>query len=139
MKYILILVALILSGCGATPYQSSGLSGGYKDFSLTEENTYQVKFSGNGDLKPDVALDYAMLRSAVITKEKGFKFFEILKHDSKISRTNVGTGAAVIYSYKPNVWMNIKLVAENSLMTNRTHEAELLIKKLTQKYNIKEY
>ena len=136
MKYLFILTIFLLTGCGATPYQSSGLTGGYKDFYSRDENTFDVSFSGNGETKSNVASDYALLRSAFLTKEKGFEFFEILDKSITIKKVNVGTGANNIYSFKPKAWMKIKMIHANDLITNRINNAEEVITELTKKYNI---
>lgn len=135
MKYLLFAVTLLLGGCLATPYQSFGLSGGYRDWALEEKNTFQVKFSGNADVTPKVAADYALLRSAVLTKENGFEFFEVLDKKSKTLKSYTGT----MYTYKPTISLSIRLIPSNYPMTNRTYNSEILIKELTEKYNITEY
>ena len=139
-QYLLIIILFLLTGCGATPYQPGDwtMTGGYKDYPLKQKNTFKVSFSGNGNLKPQVASDYALLRGAVLTQEKGYKYFEVINRDLNIGRTNVGTGAAAIYSYKPTAYLTIKMIDE----TNRTHkalEAEVIIKQLTAKHNVTEY
>ena len=136
MKYLFILVIFLITGCGATPYQSSGLTGGYRDFYSEDENTFNVSFSGNGQTKSNVASDYVLLRSAFLTKEKGYEFFEILDKSITITKVNVGTGANNIYSFKPKAWMKIKMIHSNDLITNRINNAEELITELTTKYNI---
>ena len=135
MKYLLFAFTLLLGGCLAIPYQSFGLSGGYRDWALEEKNTFQVKFSGNADVKPEVAADYALLRSAVLTKENGFEFFEVLDKKSKTLKSYTGT----MYTYKPTFSLSIRLIPSDHPMTNRTYNSEILIKELTEKYNITEY
>jgi hypothetical protein len=126
----------MLSGCGATPYQSEGIFGGYSDWALEDENTFSVMYSGNGDLNLMVAREYALLRCAVLTKEKGFEYFEILEQSQKLNKANVGTGAANIYVYKPTVKIAIKLVTVNS---DDAYNAKELISNLTTKHDIAEY
>jgi hypothetical protein len=71
------LVASILTGCVATPYQPSGMTGGF----LTEQvggSVYRVAFGGNGLTSRETAQTYWLYRCAELTLEKGFDGFEIL-------------------------------------------------------------
>lgn len=83
--YSLCLVA-ILSGC-ATAYQREGFSGGFSETQLGE-NVWRVSFEGNGYTKVQKAEDFALLRSAELTLEKGYTHFGLV--DSRSSR---GKGA----------------------------------------------
>jgi hypothetical protein len=61
---------LLLAGCKAVSYQSAGFQGGYSD-NVLNESSYQVNYYGNGSVSLEKAIDFAMLRSAVIAKTKG--------------------------------------------------------------------
>ena len=71
----IILVAMV-SGC-ATPYQNEGFKGGYSEVALGD-NVYQVAFSGNAYVSASKVADFALLRSAELTLEKGFRYFVIV-------------------------------------------------------------
>ena len=73
--FILVLLSFISSGC--TSYQSQGWTGGYSEIQLSE-NVYQVEFNGNGYTRASRAADFALLRSAELTLEKGYRFFAIV-------------------------------------------------------------
>lgn len=76
MKYLFsIFFSFLLVGC-ATTYQSESFSGGFSSTQL-DENVFQVTFKGNAFISPEKANDYALLRSAEIALEKGYKFFVI--------------------------------------------------------------
>lgn len=77
-KYSLIIIILssLLQGC-ATPYQSMGLTGGFKNMRLSE-NTYQVTFSGNAYTSPMTVAEYTLRRCAELTEQNGYKYFVIL-------------------------------------------------------------
>jgi hypothetical protein len=75
-RILALLLAYLLAGC-ATSYQSSGLTGGYRDFQV-EGDVYRVVFSGNGDTTRETTQTYWLYRAAELTLEKGFDGFEIL-------------------------------------------------------------
>ncbi|MFC7288573.1 hypothetical protein ACFQPC_11045 [Herminiimonas glaciei] len=71
-----IVVSVLLAGC-ATSYQSSSLSGGYRDKHVAED-VYRVSFSANGYATRETAQTYWLYRATELTLEKGFDGFEIL-------------------------------------------------------------
>ena len=71
-----LIVVTVLAGC-ATAYQAEGLSGGFSEAQL-DENVFQVTFKGNGYTARDRANDFALLRSAEIALDKGYKYFVIV-------------------------------------------------------------
>lgn len=91
MKKILVAAPLflLLSAC-ATGYHSVGLSGGFDEFKLSNDS-YIVRFSGNGFTSGDRAYKYAIRRSAELTKEKGYKYFKIIKSSSVTDRSTYVT------------------------------------------------
>ena len=77
MKIIVMLsVVLFLGGC-ATAYQSLGFTGGFSETQL-DTNVFTVTFKGNGYTGRDKANDFALLRSAELALENGFKYFVIV-------------------------------------------------------------
>jgi len=75
--FVMTFLVVAMSGC-ATAYQPNAWSGGYKDYALGN-NTYEVWFGGNGHTKKDKVVEFALLRSAEVTLEKGFTYFTILE------------------------------------------------------------
>ena len=85
----LFLALLLLAGC-RTPYVAYdceptgapwplpgwGCKGGYSELDLAP-NTYQVSFSGR-DISTAKSQDYALLRAAELTLEKGRRYFLVL-------------------------------------------------------------
>ena len=61
LKISVLFVAILLSGC-ATPYQSTGLAGGYEDVDLGG-GRYKVTFVGNGYTSDGKAIEFARKRS----------------------------------------------------------------------------
>lgn len=75
--FVVIFLVVAMSGC-ATAYQPNAWSGGYKDYTLGN-NTYEVWFGGNGYTQKEKVVEFALLRSAEVTLEKGFTYFTILE------------------------------------------------------------
>jgi hypothetical protein len=78
-EYRMIRIACILAAAStacATGYHSRGITGGYDEAQLAE-NVFRVSFEGNGLTSAVKAADYALLRSADVTLERGFTYFTI--------------------------------------------------------------
>lgn len=72
----LIFISLLLTAC-ATPYQSSGIRGGYSEKKISDD-VYNVVFEGNGFTSKESVQTYWLYRASEITLEKGYDYFEIL-------------------------------------------------------------
>ncbi|MBL4602371.1 MAG: hypothetical protein JKY84_06490 [Emcibacteraceae bacterium] len=72
----LILMALLLSGCITGNYQSFSSGVGYKS-EQQGDNIYYVTYTGSSNTDIKKANDFALLRSAELTLEKGFNYFVI--------------------------------------------------------------
>ncbi len=79
--------ALLVSGC-ATPYQKDGLRGGYNEIQL-DQNIFRISFQGNGYTSPRKVTDYILLRSAELTLEKGFRYFQVMGVTDDTVRTSM--------------------------------------------------
>lgn len=73
---VILLVAVSLSGC-ATPYQPSGVTGGFSVLQIKDE-VWRVRFGGNGFTTRETAQTYWLYRAAELTLEKGYEGFELL-------------------------------------------------------------
>lgn len=82
------LLTLPLGGC-ATSYKSKGFSGGFDETALAP-NMYRVSFRGNAYTGEQRAEELALLRSADLTLQKGFKFFA-LADSSNAARVSMMT------------------------------------------------
>lgn len=115
-KIVILLVSLILCYC-STPYQKSGLMGGFSEKKL-EDGTYEVSFKGNGYTSKETVVKYMLYRCAELTDGEGYKYFEILSEnkntDSKTYTSfNAGTGAMNTYSItKYGGTLRIKMINE---------------------------
>lgn len=101
------LLALFFCGC-ATPYQQSGLIGGFSETQL-DDNAWTVTFKGNGYTSRERATDFNLLRCAELCIENGYKYFVIVdgkeysKQGSYTTPTSsYTTGSA--YAYGNNVY-----------------------------------
>jgi hypothetical protein len=75
---ISVLTAMVVAAC-TTPYQSSGLTGGFTEKEL-EPGVWRVTFGGNGFTTAETVQTYWLYRTAQLTMEKGFDGFEILSN-----------------------------------------------------------
>ena len=74
--FAILSIILLLGGC-ATAYQPQGMTGGFSETQL-DTNVFTVTFKGNGFTDRDKANDFALLRSAELALEHGFKYFVIV-------------------------------------------------------------
>lgn len=77
MRLILSLTLLLLVAACATPYQESGLGGGFKQQEV-ESGIWRVTFNGNGHTTRETVQTYWLYRCAELAQEKGFDGFEVL-------------------------------------------------------------
>lgn len=101
---ILTVAALVVlvAGC-STPYQSTGLTGGYSQTQLAPD-VFRVAFRGNGYTSGERAQDFAMLRAAELALQQGYTHFAVVDERSSTtahSFTTAGqattTGSAYVY------------------------------------------
>lgn len=72
------VLILGLSGC-ASPYDSSGLTGGYIEQQL-EPGIWRVRFGGNGFTTPETVQTFWLYRCAELARQQGYDGFEILSN-----------------------------------------------------------
>jgi hypothetical protein len=165
MKQALLLLASgfplwFLSSC-ATSYQQKGFTGGYSETQLAPD-VFRVNFEGNGYTSSERAQDFALLRAAELSLERGFKYFALLDESSssKLSTLTTpgsayttgsayGSGNYATYSgyttYTPGQTYLISKPHTGLLVrgfTNKpndiyTFDAEFLRQSLKQKYNLR--
>jgi hypothetical protein len=91
----LLLLGVFLSSC-ATPYQRQGFFiAGYSETQL-DKNIFQVSFRGNQNTSRERASDFALLRSAEVTTENGFRYFIVV---SWVKGSAFSTDATPRHSY----------------------------------------
>lgn len=92
MKYLILVAALIVTAC-TTPYQEMGALGGVTATPISN-NEAQIVAAVNGYTDRSVAEQYALLKAAEYTIEKGFGYFAIV---SEVSDTNRQTSFSYNY------------------------------------------
>jgi hypothetical protein len=134
-----VLLGAMLTAC-ATSYQSNGLMGGYSEKQL-KENVFEVKFGGNGLTTRQRATDFALLRSAELTLEKGYNYFVIIdsqrvlrvtKESVDMSRT--GTTPTTYHVRQPTAVNTI--VCFKNKPDGESYDARAVVQSLKQKYDL---
>ena len=153
-RAICALLFVAISGC-ATPYQRAGGMGGYSETQLAE-NVFKVSFDGNGFIGPDRVTDYALLRSAEVALENGFKYFAIVDGKSYSIQSTFTTPATTnayvsgngnsVYgtatTYGGQTFLVSKPQISNLIVCFRdkpegfVFEAEFVARSIRQKYNL---
>jgi predicted small lipoprotein YifL len=86
-SFTLLLLIFTFTGCTTTypsyqPYNSKTETG-YRDLKLSN-NIYKVSFVGNEYFSEELVGNYLLKRCAELTIERGYKYFIILKDDTKL-------------------------------------------------------
>ena len=106
MKIIATLVVILsLYGC-ATGYKPVGAMGGFSSTQL-DENVFTVSFKGNGYTGREKANDFALLRSAEITLEHGFKYFIIVDAQQYSKNSSYTTPTTATTNVNSNTYGNV--------------------------------
>jgi hypothetical protein len=115
---LLAAVALCALAACATPYQSSGTTGGSSDKEL-EPGIWRVVYGGNGYTSRETVQVYWLYHSAELALAKGYDGFEILSDVRFVgTRIEVAAGGAVyvpIYTgdaNKPSIEGDIRLLKQ---------------------------
>ena len=106
MSIITVLaLSFFIQGC-ATTYKSSGFSGGYSETKL-DENVFKVRFRGNGYTSRERASDFALMRSAELALNNGYKYFVIIDSGSYSSNSTYTTPTRHTTSGNVNAFGNM--------------------------------
>lgn len=97
-----VFTLVLLTGC-ATPYGSAGLTGGYSEEQLSE-NSYRVKFKGNGYTSSDKVWNYWMYRCAELTKLKGFSYYHVTVEKKQASLNDENAERLASYFSEADWW-----------------------------------
>ena len=83
-----VLLSVLLSSCTTTSYQKLDSSVGYWDESINQSaDTFKIGFDGtewnrNSAIEQEKVMDYALLRSAEVALDNGFRYFLISENHS---------------------------------------------------------
>ncbi|MDP8240558.1 MAG: hypothetical protein P9X24_15810 [Candidatus Hatepunaea meridiana] len=84
---LMSLVTILIVGC-ATPYQTTGIRGGYSEFQL-DDNEFRVQFAGNGFIGSGTVEIYLLFRCAELTKFNGYDYFIILASNLNVTKGSI--------------------------------------------------
>jgi hypothetical protein len=143
--FILLASIIFLAGC-ATKYQPEGFTGGYSESQLGD-NIFQVSFQGNSYTGHEIESDFALLRSAELTLQNGFRFFVVVRSskDSSVSAyttpsqlftTKYAYGAETFYISKPSASNTIICFKEKPVGSGLIFDAAFVKQALKDKYRI---
>jgi len=101
-KAMALIAVLALTACASqTPYApANGNSYGYTEQELTTDR-YRVAFTGNTSTSADHVQDYALLRAAELTVQKGNDWFEVVSRDQESESRSNGPSASVTRTARP--------------------------------------
>ena len=161
MRGVLALtVAATLVAC-STPYQPSGILGGFTETQL-DRNVFRVSFSGNGFTSGTRAEELALLHSAEVTLKNGFTHFAIVDGRSRTSYdayanptqsrtlgtvTSTGSGATfaadtrttggeVVVTAKPSTTNTIVCFNGRPNIAGVVFDAQFMFNSLSAKYGV---
>ena len=134
MKKILCIAfsLCIVAGC-ATSYKAAKkpTANGYFSVQL-QEGLFNVSFKGNEDTSVKVVKDYALLRSAEICLENGYKSFSIVEsRDVSNIHESIWDGTPTT---QPHIDLTIQCSTDNDLL----YQAVQLQQNIREIYDIKE-
>ena len=133
-----IMMAALLLSCGcATPYQENGFLGGYKETRL-KKNVYRISFKGNPFTDKSRASDFALLRCAEVTLERGFRFFAIAGSRSEGKKRYEFAGMELVSIDNPQSYYTILCFEDKPPDYLIWYEARYLARSLREKYGITE-
>lgn len=132
MKKVCVILAItvLLGGC-VSQYKpnTSRANGGYEETMLAQD-TFQVSFQGNDLTKSSRVRDFAMLRAAELSLQKGFPYFVVLNMgtDTNSYQVPVSSGqvSSVTYGNYTHTTFSPMIVANA-----RNYRAELMVKGFT--------
>ena len=134
MKKLLFIAfgLFIVAGC-ATTYKAAKkpTANGYFSVQL-QEGLFNVSFKGNEDTSVKVVKDYALLRSAEICLENGYKSFSIVEsRDVSNIHESIWDGTP---TNQPHIDLTIQCSTDNDLL----YQAAQIQQNIREIYDIKE-
>ncbi len=83
LRLLLLIVSLgFLSACAATYHAAEEGSSGYRELKVNKD-TYYVEYTESANRSWSTIHGFALKRCAEITKENGYKYFDVLAKDEK--------------------------------------------------------
>lgn len=133
-KLFFICFVLFITAACATPYKAAKkpTANGYFSVQL-QEGLFNVSFKGNEETSMKVAKDYALLRSAEVCLENGYKSFSIVdSRDISITEDFFINGYGEAYT-QPHIDLTIQCSRNSNLL----YQAKQIRQNIRDLYNIK--
>lgn len=123
----------LLNAC-STAYQKDGATGGFKETQVAP-HVWRVTFVGNGYTSDSNAEDFALLRSADLTLQNGYRYFLLLQSASKDSYSTVHVGGNPYLISSPSISNNVLMLnaPDSSVFT---YDAQFVCKSVGAKYEV---
>ncbi len=138
MKRLFIFSMIIFLSSCATSYHRKSFTGGYSEIRIRED-VFKVLFKGNSRTSMERAVDFALLRSAVLTLRSGYKYFVITKGKHYVKEFYQvyydGITANSQLVQKPRVYFDIKCY--HSKPKGHSYNANYLAESIKEKYRLK--
>ncbi len=119
MKRLCLVVAylFLLQACASySPYQPANKNGFGYSHSQLSETQYRIDFKAR-DIEQGKALDYAMLRAAELTIEKGYDWYEVVDKQSDILHKHVSPNAGFNVTQSRSIERNCGLLGCTTRMS----------------------
>lgn len=115
---LLLMSILLLQACATTsPYQPVNSRGfGYSETPL-DDLQYRIDFKG-WDMNQGKAVNYAMLRAAEFTLEKGYDWFEVIDRKSDSTKSRMSSGAGFSIAHHRTIEQNCGITGCRSRMSD---------------------
>jgi len=115
-------LAVTLLGC-ATSYHSTGFTGGFNETQLSE-NSYQIRFQGNGYTSRDRVSQFLLRRAAELALEHGKQYFLLTGGQGQ---TSVGSAGFLGVISFPSGELTMKILNDRTDASDPS-DAVLIIK-----------
>lgn len=98
MRYLVILfISILLSACAATYKPAEDGVSGYRDHQVNE-TTFYVEYTESKRVSWKQVHDFALKRCAEITRQKGYKFFDVVDKQERAVLLDSNVDSVVISS-----------------------------------------
>lgn len=78
-----LLLAVLLNACAATYHAAESGNSGYRDIQV-KPGVYYVEYTESANRSWQVIHQFALKRCAEITKQQGYKYFDVISKDEKL-------------------------------------------------------
>lgn len=133
-SFVYTFLLVLLSSC-MTAYQRAGLTGGYTETRLGE-NVWRVFFVGNGFTNSERAIDFALLRSAGVCLESGYRYF-IIAEATNVKNVSVGSTGKTVYTIsRPSSTNTVVCFTEKPSEYSVLYDARFIVDSIRKKYGL---